>query len=135
MSLEVIAALAIFAGILIFLYKQQKKNNTLSRLVLLGLILGSLFGLGLQLTFGEGHPVVSQILEWSKVVGSGYVGLLKMVIMPLVLISMISAVVKLDKGGSLTWQDIRFNDRCFAFYYSYLGFNWHWNCPYFWIKC
>lgn len=101
MSLEVIAALAIFAGILIFLYKQQKKNNTLSRLVLLGLILGSLFGLGLQLTFGEGHPVVSQILEWIKVVGSGYVGLLKMVIMPLVLISMISAVVKLDKGGSL----------------------------------
>ncbi|NMV20818.1 cation:dicarboxylase symporter family transporter, partial [Vibrio parahaemolyticus] len=39
--------------------------------------------------------------EWVGIVGSGYVGLLKMVIMPLVLVSMISAVVKLEKGGSL----------------------------------
>lgn len=101
MPIAVIGALAIFTGIIFCLYKQQKKNNTLSRLVFLGLILGSLFGLGLQLTFGEGNPVVSQILDWVKVVGSGYIGLLKMVIMPLVLISMVSAVVKLDKGGSL----------------------------------
>ena len=62
---------------------------------------GSLFGLGLQLIFGEGNPAVNQTLDWVKVVGSGYVGLLKMVIMPLVLVSMISAVVKLEKGGSL----------------------------------
>ena len=34
-------------------------------------------------------------------VGSGYVGLLKMIIMPLVLVSMIAAVVKLDKSGAL----------------------------------
>ncbi|MGR5456713.1 cation:dicarboxylate symporter family transporter, partial [Vibrio alfacsensis] len=40
-------------------------------------------------------------LEWVNVVGRGYVGLLKMIIMPLVLVSMIAAVVKLEKGGSL----------------------------------
>lgn len=101
MSLSVIGALAVFAGILFFLLKQQRKENSLSRLVLFGLILGSLFGLGLQLIFGEGNPAISQILDWVKVIGSGYVGLLKMVIMPLVLVSMISAVVKLEKGGSL----------------------------------
>ncbi|MGG5575557.1 L-cystine transporter [Vibrio diazotrophicus] len=101
MSVAVIAALAIFTGILFLLFKQQQKKHSLSRLVLLGLVSGSLFGLGLQLIFGEGNPVVSQTLDWVKVVGSGYVGLLKMVIMPLVLVSMISAVVKLEKGGSL----------------------------------
>lgn len=101
MSVAVIAALAVFAGILFLLFKQQQKQNTLSRLVLIGLVAGSLFGLGLQLIFGEGSPVVGQTLDWVKVVGSGYVGLLKMVIMPLVLVSMISAVVKLEKGGSL----------------------------------
>ncbi|MFV0447360.1 MAG: L-cystine transporter [Vibrio sp.] len=101
MSVAVIAALAVFAGILFLLFKQQQKQNTLSRLVLIGLVAGSLFGLGLQLIFGEGSPVISQTLDWVKVVGSGYVGLLKMVIMPLVLVSMISAVVKLEKGGSL----------------------------------
>lgn len=101
MSVAVIAALAVFLGILVFLYGQQQKQHSLSRLVLLGLILGSGFGLGLQLLFGEGHAAISGTLDWVNVVGRGYVGLLKMIIMPLVLVSMIAAVVKLEKGGSL----------------------------------
>ncbi|MGR5488598.1 L-cystine transporter, partial [Vibrio alfacsensis] len=48
MSIAVVAALAIFLGILYFLYGQQQKKHTLSRLVLFGLVLGSAFGLGLQ---------------------------------------------------------------------------------------
>ncbi|MDQ2194507.1 MULTISPECIES: L-cystine transporter [unclassified Vibrio] len=101
MSVAAIAALAVFIGILFFLFGQQKKSHTLSRLVLLGLILGSAFGLALQVVFGEGHVAIKETLGWVNVVGNGYVGLLKMVIMPLVLVSMIAAVVKLDKGGSL----------------------------------
>ncbi|OXX71640.1 L-cystine transporter [Vibrio sp. V19_P1S1T109] len=101
MSVAAIAALAIFIGILFFLFGQQKKSHTLSRLVLLGLILGSAFGLALQVVLGEGHVAIKETLGWVNVVGNGYVGLLKMVIMPLVLVSMIAAVVKLDKGGSL----------------------------------
>ncbi|MCA2017495.1 L-cystine transporter [Vibrio tritonius] len=101
MSLAVIAALAIFVGILAVLFYQQKQSHTLSRLVLIGLVLGSLFGLGLQLIVGEGQPVTAQVLSWVAIVGNGYVGLLKMVVMPLVLVSMISAVVRLDKNGSL----------------------------------
>ncbi|EGR2696787.1 TPA: L-cystine transporter [Vibrio parahaemolyticus] len=101
MDFAVIASLAVFIGILFFLFTQQQKQNTLSRLVLIGLVTGSLFGLALQLIHGEGNDVISKTLEWVGIVGSGYVGLLKMVIMPLVLVSMISAVVKLEKGGSL----------------------------------
>ncbi|MCC4238027.1 L-cystine transporter [Vibrio anguillarum] len=101
MSVAAIAALAVFIGILFFLFGQQKKSHTLSRLVLLGLILGSAFGLALQVVIGEGHVAIKETLGWVNVVGNGYVGLLKMVIMPLVLVSMIAAVVKLDKGGSL----------------------------------
>ncbi|MCG3728504.1 L-cystine transporter [Vibrio cincinnatiensis] len=101
MSVTAIAMLAVFAGILLFLFSQQKKAYSLSRVVLLGLVLGSVFGLALQLTFGENSPVISQVLSWIAIVGSGYVGLLKMVIMPLVLVSMISAVVKLENSGSL----------------------------------
>lgn len=101
MNFAVIASLAVFVGILFFLFIQQQKKHTLSRLVLIGLVTGSLFGLALQLIHGEGNSAIAQTLEWVGIVGSGYVGLLKMVIMPLVLVSMISAVVKLEKGGSL----------------------------------
>ena len=101
MSLESIASLAIFVAILVFIMRQQNKENSLSRLVLLGLVTGSVFGLVLQITFGQEVHVINQTLEWINIVGSGYVSLLKMVVMPLVLVSMISAVVKLEKGGSL----------------------------------
>ncbi|MGD8171279.1 L-cystine transporter [Vibrio sp. TRT 21S02] len=101
MSVAVIASLAGFVGILFILFWQQNKGHTLSRLVLTGLIFGSAFGLVLQFIFGEGSPVIKETLEWVNIAGRGYVGLLKMVIMPLVLVSMIAAVVKLEKGGSL----------------------------------
>ncbi|KIP71542.1 MULTISPECIES: L-cystine transporter [Vibrio] len=101
MNFSVVASLAVFVAILFLLFSQQQKQNTLSRLVLVGLVTGSLFGLALQLIHGEGSAVIAQTLEWVGIVGSGYVGLLKMVIMPLVLVSMIAAVVKLEKGGSL----------------------------------
>lgn len=102
MTVAVIASLIVFAGILLFLFNQQKKaKSSLSRLVLLGLVLGSAFGLILHYLFGAGSDTVTTVLQWVGIIGSGYVSLLKMVIMPLVLVSMISAVIKLEKGGSL----------------------------------
>lgn len=100
MSLTILANLAGFAILLFLLNSQQRKGHSLSRLVLLGVIGGSLFGLLLQLTSSD-SAIIKGTLEWINVVGKGYVGLLKMVIMPLVLISMISAVVKLEKSGAL----------------------------------
>jgi L-cystine uptake protein TcyP (sodium:dicarboxylate symporter family) len=101
MSIAVIVNLTIFVFILLFLFRQQTKATTLSRQVLLGLVFGSAFGLIIHMFYGEGNPAISETLAWVNVVGSGYVGLLKMVIMPLVLVSMIAAVVKLENSGSL----------------------------------
>ncbi|MEL0629585.1 L-cystine transporter [Psychromonas aquatilis] len=101
MSYAIIANLAVFACILYFLFKQQRNASTLSRQVLFGLILGSAFGLLIHLFYGEGSPIIKGTLAWVNVVGSGYVGLLKMVIMPLVLVSMVAAVVRLENSGAL----------------------------------
>ena len=97
----IILSLAIFTGILIVIFNQQKKSHSLSRSVLIGLVLGSLFGLGLQVVLGEGQTETKQVLSWIAVIGIGYVRLLKMVVMPLILVSMISAVVRLEKNGAL----------------------------------
>ncbi|MDR9829500.1 L-cystine transporter [Vibrio sp. FNV 38] len=101
MSVAVVANLAVFAALLFFLNIQQRKGATLSRQVLIGLIFGSLFGLALQLVYGEGHASIGISLDWINVVGRGYVGLLQMIIMPLVLVSMFAAVVKLENSASL----------------------------------
>ncbi|MCF2856667.1 L-cystine transporter [Pseudoalteromonas sp. SMS1] len=101
MSFIAMMSLAVFAAILVVLFQSQKKGATLSRLVLIGLSLGSVFGFALQFLLGEGHHAIAETLNWTNVVGSGYVSLLKMIIMPLVLVSMVAAVVKLDKSGAL----------------------------------
>jgi len=100
MSLALIANLAGFAALLYALNYLQRQGQKLSRLVLIGVVAGSLFGLLLQLTASSSELIKSTI-DWVNVVGNGYVSLLKMIIMPLILISMISAVVKLEKSSSL----------------------------------
>ncbi|SEK38024.1 hypothetical protein SAMN05216262_101211 [Colwellia chukchiensis] len=101
MSFAVSLMLALFAGLLFAIYLFSQKSKTLSRTTLFGLVLGSFFGLFLQLLFPEQNSITDQVLSWVSLVGKGYVGLLKMVIMPLVLVFMIAAVVKLENQGSL----------------------------------
>lgn len=73
----------------------------LSRKVLAGLLLGALFGLALQLGWGADDADVQQTLEWVNIVGGGYVSLLKVVMMPLVFTSILSAINKLEQAQSL----------------------------------
>ncbi|MGL6177330.1 MAG: cation:dicarboxylate symporter family transporter [Vibrionaceae bacterium] len=92
-------SLTFFAAILLVLLKMQKGQASLSRRTLVGLVLGSLFGVFLQLIFGQ-SDMRADVLAWVGLVGSGYIAFLKMVVVPLVLVSMIAAVVKLDRNGS-----------------------------------
>ncbi|MFM5527342.1 cation:dicarboxylate symporter family transporter [Aeromonas veronii] len=73
----------------------------LSRKVLAGLLLGALFGLALQLGWGADDADVQQTLEWVNIIGGGYVSLLKVVMMPLVFTSILSAINKLEQAQSL----------------------------------
>ncbi|MGQ4602211.1 cation:dicarboxylate symporter family transporter [Aeromonas veronii] len=73
----------------------------LSRKVLAGLLLGALFGLALQLGWGADDADVQQTLDWVNIVGGGYVSLLKVVMMPLVFTSILSAINKLEQAQSL----------------------------------
>ncbi|MGF1785752.1 L-cystine transporter [Photobacterium swingsii] len=93
--------LAIFALLIALLAKQQKTDQTLSKRVFTGLGLGVLFGGALQVIYGGGNAVIGSTLEYVNIVGSGYVSLLKMIIMPLIMVSIIGAIVKVKDSGSL----------------------------------
>jgi hypothetical protein len=53
------------------------------------------------MVYGADPVAIKETLAWSNIVGSGYVSLLKMIIMPLILVSMIAAVVKMDEISTL----------------------------------
>ena len=97
----VILNLLVFFALVILIAKQMQVGLSLSKQILLGLTLGVIFGLGLQLFYVGNNEVIKDTLTWTNVVGSIYVNLLRMVIMPLVLTMMIAAVVKMRDVTSL----------------------------------
>lgn len=101
MNLSVLANTIVFALLLWVLGRTQFIKWSLSRKVLLGMILGILFGLGLQLVYGIASPAVDASLQWINVIGNGYVQLLQMVVMPLVFASILSAVARLHNATQL----------------------------------
>jgi len=102
MNLLAILNLVIFAGLLSLLYQLTRVEfYTLSRRVLVGLVAGVVFGTYLKLVFGGNPAVMGETLEWTNVVANGYVSLLRMMIMPLILITMIAAVLKVEEIKTL----------------------------------
>jgi L-cystine uptake protein TcyP (sodium:dicarboxylate symporter family) len=100
-SIQVIINLVLFVGLIIFLTRFKRRKFSLSCQVLAGLIAGLAFGFGLQIAYGGGSDVIAGTLEWTNVVGNGYINLLKMIVMPLVLVMMISAVVRMHNIAAL----------------------------------
>jgi L-cystine uptake protein TcyP (sodium:dicarboxylate symporter family) len=97
----VIVNLLVFSAVVVVLARLRSTGLTLSRQILAGLVAGLIFGLGLQLFYAGNPEVLGGTLEWTNVVGSIYVNLLRMIIMPLVLIMMIAAVVRMGEVAAL----------------------------------
>ena len=101
MSFAAVANLVVFVLLAGVLFNFRKPRLTLGRQILLGLLLGAGYGLSLQFLYGSGDAAVKETLTWTNVVASGYISLLKMVIMPLVLVMMIAAVVRMREVADL----------------------------------
>ena len=101
MSAMAIFNLVLFAALIGYLFHLGRQDLSLSRRVLLGLLLGTAFGFYLQFVFGAGAEVTGQTIEWTNIIANGYVNLLRLIIMPLVLVMMIAAVLKVQEIRSL----------------------------------
>ncbi|AWX13641.1 L-cystine transporter [Mergibacter septicus] len=93
--MSVLFILVLFTALLGAVYLVQQRQASLSKTVFIALVLGLIFGSVLQYFYAENMADLKQILSWVNVVGGGYVRLLQMIVMPLVLVSILSAVSKL----------------------------------------
>ncbi len=95
----VILNLAVFVGILFLLAAIFKQTQKLGRTVFIGLLLGLASGAILQAFYEK--SIINVTLDWVNLVGNGYVRLLQMIVMPLVFISILSAITRLNQASSL----------------------------------
>jgi hypothetical protein len=97
----VLIDLLIFFGLIVLLTRLRAPRFSLAQRILAGLITGVSFGLALQATQAASPAAIEATLLWTNVVGEGYINLLKMIIMPLVLVMMIAAVVRMRELATL----------------------------------
>jgi len=100
-TLLIIINIAIFLLLIFFLFRMQKKHISFSKRVFTALGIGIVFGLAMHLIYGTDSDITKGSLDWLNIVGSGYISLLKMIVMPLVFISIVSAFTKLKLTSNL----------------------------------
>ena len=91
--------LVLFLAVLLWLNYLYHSTQKLGQTVFVGLLLGLVGGALLQ-SLGE-QESVKTALDWINLVGGGYVRLLQMIVMPLVFVSILSAITRLNQAGSL----------------------------------
>lgn len=104
-TFPIILNLVAFIAILLLLFWMQKKYFSFAKRVFSALGLGIVFGLILHFLYSttshEGAVILKHTIEYTDIIGTGYVKLLKMIIMPLIMVSLISAIIKLKGAESI----------------------------------
>lgn len=101
MAINVTINLAVALALLAFMYRQQSRHASFTVRVFTGLGLGVLLGAGLQAVYGAASPELKTTSDYLDIIGTGYVKLLQMIIMPLIMVSIIAAILKLKNASSL----------------------------------
>lgn len=87
--LNIIVMLALMYGIMLL----QKKHYSFTVRVLSALIVGILYGTALQCIYGSTSIVVKDSNAWFALIGTGYVSLLKMIVIPLIFVSISCSII------------------------------------------
>ncbi|MBY0147577.1 L-cystine transporter [Neobacillus niacini] len=91
----IIVNVVVLLLLMVGLRMMAKKHVSFSKRVFTGLGLGLIFGFIIHLIYGTDSEVTTESIAWFNIVGSGYVKLLQMIVMPLVFISIVGAFTKL----------------------------------------
>src|SRR5690625_4804753 len=97
----VLVNVAILLAIIGLLILMQKKHISFSIRVFTGLGLGIVLGAILQWVYGADSEVLSSTTDWYGIVGSGYIKLLMMIVIPLVMVSIIQSIINLENNSQL----------------------------------
>ncbi|AAX17227.1 L-cystine transporter [Borrelia hermsii] len=86
-----------------FLYFLHKKHISFTKRLLIALGLGIVFGITMKYCYEPESTILKESIQWINILGIGYVRLIKMMVIPLILVSIISAIVKLTNSQDI-WK-------------------------------
>jgi len=101
-----IGILIIFIGLLVFLYFLQRKQYDFGKTVIIATILGAVFGFAIQILAGfPDDPMkidfIKESTKWFSLIGGGFIDLIRMLIIPIVFVSVVNVILNMDKTANL----------------------------------
>ncbi len=103
-DIRTIIFLAVLAGLFYVIHVlYRKKKMSFSKVVLIGTFLGLLLGLAIQMVAGfPKDPAevvwIQEVSNWYQLFGSGFLHLIRMIVVPLVLVSICHVIIHLQQG-------------------------------------
>lgn len=98
--------IAVLIGLMFVIYKLEKAGLNFSKRMLISTAAGLILGVVIQ--FIAGFPSssgdvkwIGEVTKWYGLVGNGFMDLLKMLVVPLVFISMLRVIITMDDNKSL----------------------------------
>lgn len=88
--------LGLFVACIVILSKLRKKGLKFGSRVLIALGMGVVLGLLIQLVIGRDKAGVQLAMNWIKLTGNIYVGLLRMIVIPLIMVSIMTAISSME---------------------------------------
>ena len=101
MVISIIINLAAALAVCALMFRQQRNHASFTVRVFTGLALGIALGAALHWIYGSGSAVITGTNAYLDIVGTGYVKLLQMIVMPLIMVSIIAAILKLKDARSI----------------------------------
>lgn len=101
-----IGILILFVAMLAFVYYLQRRQTAFGNLVIIGTLLGAVLGFVVQFIaqFPDDPMKVVYIKEstkWFSLIGGGFIDLIRMLVIPLVFISIIHVILHMERGADL----------------------------------
>jgi uncharacterized protein len=95
--INIALALAAFA----WLFHLQRRRASFTVQVFTGMALGIALGALIHAVYGVDSPVIKSTNAYLDILGSGYVKLLQMIVIPLIMVSIVAAIVQLKDTAAL----------------------------------
>lgn len=106
-NIETIVFIAILVSLFFFVYKLKKMGYSSSKRVMISTFLGLALGVAIQAYSGfSNEPTkisyVSETVKWYSLFGNGFMDLIKMLVVPLVFVSIVNVIVNINSNTNVS---------------------------------
>lgn len=98
--------IVLLVGLFAIMHRCQKKKVNFSKRMIIGTVLGLVLGLVIQMISGfSNDPMqitfVAETTKWYGLIGNGFIDLIRMLVIPLVMVSIIHVIINMKEGANI----------------------------------